>query len=64
MYYRGRSREEVEKNTPFTVICNNCGSHDTTVTAFEYYDLEIKCNCCGSYLSHGRYSEATYNNGF
>ena len=64
MYYRGRSNEEVEKKAPFTVICNNCGSRDTTVTAFEYYDLEIKCNCCGSYLSHGRYNEAAYDSGF
>lgn len=61
MYSRGRSREEIEKDTPFTVICNNCGSHDVTVTAFEYHDLEIKCNYCGSCLSYGRYNESTYD---
>ena len=64
MYHRGRSEEEVEKKTPFTVICNNCGSHDVTVTAFEYYDLDIKCNRCGSYLGCGRYNEAAYDGRF
>ena len=64
MYYRGRSKEEVEKETPFTVICNNCGSHDVTVTACEYHDLDIKCNRCGSYLGCGIYNEATYDNRF
>ena len=64
MYYRGRSKEEIKKETPFTVICNNCGSNDVTVTAFEYHDLDIKCNYCGSYLSHGRYNEKEYDNRF
>lgn len=60
MYYRGKHKEEVENITPFKVICNNCGGHDVTVTAFEYYDLEIKCNDCGSYLSYGIYNEREY----
>ena len=58
MYYEGRSKEERE--IPFDVICTNCGSHNVTVTAFEYWDLEIKCNSCGSYLSYGRYNPTTY----
>ena len=58
MYYKGRSKEE--KEIPFDVICTNCGSHNVTVTAFEYWDLEIKCNSCGSYLSCGRYNPETY----
>lgn len=64
MYYRGKNMEEVEKKTPFTVICNNCGSNDVTVIAFEYHDLDIKCNRCGSYLSCGRYNEAEYDSRF
>lgn len=58
MYYKGRSKEE--KEIPFDVICTNCGSHNVTVTAFEYWDLGIKCNSCGSYLSYGRYNPETY----
>lgn len=39
MYYKGKSREEV-KEIPFDVVCNNCGSHNVTVTAFEHLDKE------------------------
>lgn len=60
MYYKGRSKEEVEKEVPFEIICTNCGSHDVDVVALEYHDLDIKCNNCGSYLSHGRYNETKY----
>ena len=59
MYTKGRDLNE-DKSTPFTVICNDCGSHNVTVTAFEYFDLEIKCENCGAYLSYGRYNENTY----
>lgn len=61
MYHRGRSSEEVNKEVPFDVICTNCGSHNVTVTAFEHYDLEIKCNRCGSYLSYGSYNPMSYD---
>ena len=60
MYYKGKSKEEVKKEAPFEVICTNCGSHDVNVTAFEHWDLEIKCNRCGSYLLYGSYNETTY----
>lgn len=60
MYTKGRNVKE-EKPKPFTVICNNCGCHDVTVTAFEYFDLEIKCNNCGSCLNYGRYNERFYH---
>ena len=59
MYYKGRKKEEI-KTKPFTVICNNCGSQDVTVTALEYYDLGIKCIDCGAYLNYGSYNEKTY----
>ena len=59
MYIKGRSKEE-NKPKPFTIICNHCGSHDVTATAFEYYELEIKCHNCGAYLSYGSYNENEY----
>lgn len=59
MYYRGRVKEE--KEVPFDIICTNCGSHNVTVTAFEYFDLGIRCNDCGSYLGdYGRYNPTAY----
>ena len=58
MYYRGTVKEN--KKPPFEVICTNCGSHNVDVTALEYYDLAIKCNRCGSYLSYGSYNETRY----
>ena len=60
MYHKGKSKEEMNKEVPFDVICTNCGSHDVTVTAFEYYDLEIRCQSCGSYLEYGRYNPTIY----
>ena len=59
MYYKGKDKTEV-REVPFQVICTNCGSHNVDVTAFEHYDLEMKCNSCGSYLEYGRYNETTY----
>lgn len=59
MYYRGKNKEEI-KEVPFDVICTNCGSHNVKVTAFEHWDLEIKCNVCGSYLSYGSYNPTEY----
>lgn len=61
MYYRNENYNKATKLKPFTIVCNNCKSTDVTVTACEYYDLEIKCNCCGSYISVGRYNEHRYN---
>ena len=59
MYFEGKHKEE-QKPKPFTVICNNCGGHDVTVTAYEYRDLGIKCNNCGAYLGYGSYNEKDY----
>lgn len=59
MYYIGNKKDE-NKEIPFDVICTNCGSHNVTVTAFEHWDLGIKCNSCGSYLSYGRYNPLYY----
>lgn len=61
MYTRGRNIEEKPK--PFTVICNNCGSHQVRVTALEYYDLSITCLTCGAHLSYGSYCEQNYHEG-
>ena len=49
------------KPVPFRIECTNCGSRDVTATAFEYYDLEITCNCCGSFLTTGSYNENKYS---
>ena len=60
MYYEGRTLEEINA-APFKVICNNCGSHDVTIIAYEYYDLGIKCNRCGAFLGdYGKYNETDY----
>lgn len=60
MYYKGKTSEEINP-APFTVICNNCGSHDVTIVAYEYYDLGIKCNYCGAFLGdYGKYNETDY----
>lgn len=59
MYHKTNYNEK-KKDVPFLVECTNCGSHNVEVTAFEYWDLEIKCNKCGSYLSVGRYNETRY----
>ena len=61
--YRRINHEEKEYFVPFDVICNNYGSRNVQVTAFEHYDLEIKCNRCGSYLSYGSYNPSSYNGG-
>lgn len=60
MYYKGKDKEEEVKEVPFDVVCNNCGSHNVTITAFEHWDLEIKCEKCGSYLTYGRYNPIKY----
>ena len=60
MYYKGKDKEEEVKEVPFDVVCNNCGSHNVTITAFEHWDLGIKWEKCGSYLSYGRYNTTTY----
>lgn len=59
MYHRGKSKEDVN-DVPFNIVCTNCGSHNVRVVAFEYYDLEIKCENCGSYLSCGSYNPTAY----
>lgn len=58
MYYKSKRKENTF--VPFDVVCNNCGSHNVQVTAFEHYDLEIKCRSCGSYLSYGSYNPMKY----
>lgn len=60
MYYKGKSKEEIKREVPFEVICTNCGSHDVNVTAFEHWDLEIKCRSCGSRLEYGSYNPTKY----
>ena len=60
MYYKGKDKEEEVKEVPFDVVCNNCGSHNVTITAFEHLDLEIKCEKCGYYLTYGRYNTIKY----
>lgn len=62
MYYEGRHPEDI-KPKPFAVICNNCGSHNVSVTAYEFHDLGISCHCCGAFLSVGSYNETKYEGG-
>ena len=59
MYYKGKSKETA-REVPFDVICTNCGSHNVTATAFEHWDLGIRCHACDSYLSYGSYNPTTY----
>lgn len=60
MYYKGKTSEELN-SAPFTVVCNNCGSHDVTIVAYDYHDLGIKCNRCGAFLGdYGKYNETDY----
>ena len=63
-YYEGRKPEETKK-TPFMIVCNDCGSHDVTVNAFDYATLEIRCDDCGELLCCGTYNEERWrtNNG-
>lgn len=60
MYHKSEYNEEKNNNIPFTIQCTNCGSHNVDVTAFEYWDLEIRCIKCGSWLSVGKYNETKY----
>lgn len=41
MYYIGREPEDV-KPKPFIIICNNCKSHNVSVTAYEFRDLRLR----------------------
>lgn len=51
-----KSRKMDNKNKhPFVITCRYCGGGDIRVTPFEYGDLEIKCNSCGTYVSCGTY---------
>lgn len=59
MYHKTNYNEE-KKSVPFLVECTNCGSHNVDVVAFDHWDLDIKCNKCGSYLNTGRYNETRY----
>lgn len=49
-------RRQFAELQPFTVICNRCGSHNVLVTAFEHWDLEIKCKNCGAIEDCGAYT--------
>lgn len=59
MYHKTNYHRD-PKPVPFRIECTNCGSHNVNVTAFDYYDLQIACNCCGSYLTYGSYNETIY----
>lgn len=52
-------RMDSKNKHPFAITCRKCGSNDVTVTAFEHWDLELKCNNCGKYVSCGRYNTLT-----
>ena len=60
MYYKGKSKKDI-KEVPFDIICNNCGSHNVTITAFDYWELQIKCETCGSRLEYGSYNPTEYS---
>ena len=59
MYYKTEYNEE-KREVPFRIECTNCGSHNVDVIAYEHWDLGIKCNSCGSWVSCGKYNETTY----
>ena len=61
MYHRARINKEYK--APFEIRCANCGSHNVTIVAFEYKDLELKCRSCGSCVDDvGTYNEMNYVN--
>ena len=55
-----KNQETDTKAKPFTITCNNCGGHNVTVTAYEYYDLGVICHGCKTFLNCGSYNEAKY----
>ena len=58
-YRKGKTKKECK--APFEIKCSNCGSHNVTVTAFEYRDLEIRCRSCGNVIDDiGTYNEMNY----
>jgi ribosomal protein L37AE/L43A len=44
-----------KKKHPFAITCRKCGSNRVMVSALEYYDLILKCEDCGTYVSCGTY---------
>ena len=50
-----RKKMDGKNKHPFAITCRKCGSNDVTVTAYEYYDLGIKCNSCGCSINCGSY---------
>lgn len=63
MYQYRKGKNEKEKKAPFEIRCTKCGSHNVVVTAFEHYDLEIRCRSCGQSVDDiGRYTEMNYVN--
>lgn len=53
--------EEEKFKHPFAITCKKCGCDDITVTAFDFRELEIKCNNCGYVLDCGRYHTKQYD---
>ena len=52
--YVNRKMDSKSKH-PFAITCRKCGSNDVVVTAYEHWDLGIKCRNCGFDLNCGRY---------
>jgi transcription elongation factor Elf1 len=64
MYQYRKNVNKKENKPPFEIRCTNCGSHNVTITAFEYRDLEIRCRSCGQSADDiGVYNEMNYLNG-
>ena len=58
MYFRGI--KNAVRETPFEVICTNCGSHNVDVIAFDFRELGFCCKCCNSRLEVALYNETKY----
>lgn len=46
-----------KRKYPFHIACRNCNSNNVTVRAFDYHELEIKCNSCGTICDCGMYED-------
>ena len=60
-YEQKNNKMDGKSKHPFAITCRKCGCNDIKVTAFDYYELEIKCQGCGCTLECGTYFTKQYD---
>lgn len=50
-----RKKMDGKSRHPFAITCRKCGSNSVKVIAYEYQDLGIICNSCGTSVQCGTY---------